>query len=527
MRIAFLCQSASSGHSYVSKNFIDALSEHEIFVFATGGTKETDRSFWKGYNTTFSNSDYTNLNYEEFADFLNKNKIELLFLNEWNDWELVRAVKETQTKVALYLDWFNQESFANIRAYVDLVFISAEHAYEVFVDCKNCHFIPWGIDTELFKPGKPEYDFFHSAGWGGINFRKCTPEVIRAFHRLGKGTMLLHTQTPHFDTPTKDRIRELRANGRLKVKLGKVDHPGLYHKGRVYVGPSKLEGLGLYIPEALACGLPVITTNKFPMSQFVEHGYNGILIDTVSEKQRGDGYFFPEYKINEDQLLEAMRDVLDGKYNIKKMSKNAREFILREHDFETVFKPRVKELISKIEYWEYRYSSGFDAGEGSQGKFKKNKSEVINKIIKDKNIKSILDIGCGEGSQSSEIEVPEYLGVDISPKAIERCRKIKDKRFEVYVPGKFKSKKFDATMSLDVIYHLVGKGEFEDHIKNLFSLAERYVIIYSTDYESEIDGYIKHRKFTEYIDRNFKDWNLTEEIQGLADCKFYIYKKNL
>lgn len=346
MKIAFLCQSASCGHSYISKNFVDALDNHEVFIFATKGTKWNDTDFWKG-DVTHSESSYFEINHKEFGEFLREKEIELLFINEHSDWALLEGARKLGIKVVTHVDWFSEKDIHNIITHNDAVLITAEHSYEVFFDAKNCHFVPWGINTEVFKPQEPEYDFFHSAGWGGINWRKCTPEIIRAFHKLGKGTMLLHTQIPFFDTPTKDRIQELRAQGRLKIKMGTVDHPGLYHKGRVYVGPSKLDGLGLCVPEALACGLPVITTNKLPMSQFVDE-HNGWLIDTVSEKPRPDGYYFPEYQIDQNQLLQTMKDIMDNKYDIKKMGKNAREFIKENHDFETVFKPRVREIIENL-----------------------------------------------------------------------------------------------------------------------------------------------------------------------------------
>ncbi len=345
MKIGFIVQNAYSGNSYLSKMFADALDEHEIFIFATEGAKHTDKSFWEGYNVFHSKSEGLDIEHTVLGKWIKEKNLDAIFLNECLDWNLISFLKDYELKVFGYIYYFTPNDVPYIKTYYDAILIPSEHVYENLIDLKNCHFVSWGIDTNLFKPcGKPEYDFFHSAGWGGIDFRKCTPEIIRAFHRLGRGTMLLHTQTAHFDTATKDRIKELRADGRLKVKVGTVDHPGLYHKGKVYVGPSKMEGLGMYIPEALACGLPVITNNQLPMTQFVEHEYNGIIIDS-EEKEGVEGYSWKTFKINEDQLLEAMKDVLDGKYNLKKMSINARDFIVKNHSFDKVFKPRVKEII--------------------------------------------------------------------------------------------------------------------------------------------------------------------------------------
>ena len=63
----------------------------------------------------------------------------------------------------------------------------------------------------------------------------------------------------------------------LKIYEKTLPAPGLYHLGDVYVYPSRLDGVGLTVGEALACGLPVITTENGPMDEFVEDGFNGRL----------------------------------------------------------------------------------------------------------------------------------------------------------------------------------------------------------------------------------------------------------
>lgn len=351
MKIGFLVQNSYCGHSYVSKTFADALiNEDEIYMFATEGTKHTDNSFWENYNVYHSTSKKYGIddsNYQEFFKWIADNKIEAIFLNEYLDWNLIHALKEKGIKIFGYIYYCKTEDVPYIRHYFDAMFIPSENLYEILVDLKNCHFIPWGIKTDDFKVEDGQYDFIHSAGWGGIHFRKCTPEIVRAFDRLGEGTMFLHTQIPYFDTATKDRIQKLRATGRLKVKLGTTDNPDFYNQGKVYLGVSKFEGLGLFVPEALACGLPVVTTNRLPMAQFIEDEHNGWLID--SEVREGvEGFALESYKIDEDHLLKTMQDIMKGKYDLKAMKKDARSYIIKNHDFETVFKPRVKEIIKEL-----------------------------------------------------------------------------------------------------------------------------------------------------------------------------------
>jgi glycosyltransferase involved in cell wall biosynthesis len=46
----------------------------------------------------------------------------------------------------------------------------------------------------------------------------------------------------------------------------------------VFVFPSLYEGLGVSLLEAMAAGLPVVTTDRPPMNEIVQTGINGLLI---------------------------------------------------------------------------------------------------------------------------------------------------------------------------------------------------------------------------------------------------------
>lgn len=355
MKIGIITTTNESGHSYVSLGFAKALKDDfDISVLSTLGVKDNTygAKIWQDFRVNLLPCSYLSLGsyWSEVKEWIEKEKIDTVLLNEWYDWDLAQRIKDEGVKVVCYVDWFSKDHIHFYENLCDATIVSAEHAFEVFLGHKNSNFVPWGIDTELFKPkqGKKSL-FFHSAGWGGINNRKCTPAIIKAFYKLWKErddvTMYLHTQKPWFNGVTVDRIKEMRGKG-LRVKVGHVSHPGLYHKGKVYVGPSKLEGLGLYLPEALACGLPVITTDKPPMNQFVGEE-RGWLIDAVDEKQRDDGYYFPEYEIDEEQLYETMKSIADNQ-DVSDKSKKAREFIEKNHDFNKHFKPKVIEILKNV-----------------------------------------------------------------------------------------------------------------------------------------------------------------------------------
>ena len=134
---------------------------------------------------------------------------------------------------------------------------------------------------------------------------------------------------------------------------------------------------------------------------------------------------------------------------------------------------------------------------------------------------------------ASLFNFPHYFGFDPSITAlnrcVERCWKDGIKFFSVYNPKEYDVEPVGLALSLDVIYHLIEDDVFELYMKHLFSSSNRYVIIYSTDYDEFTPFlHIKHRKFTEWIENNLPDWELIGYIENKypeeTDADFYVYR---
>ena len=77
--------------------------------------------------------------------------------------------------------------------------------------------------------------------------------------------------------------------------------------------------------------------------------------------------------------------------------------------------------------------------------------------------------------------------------------------------------KADIVLSLDVIFHLIEDRIFETNMKHLFSVAQKYVIIYSSDTDKNLltsDPHCKNRKFTKWVENNLPDWKLIKKIRN-------------
>jgi len=179
-------------------------------------------------------------------------------------------------------------------------------------------------------------------------------------------------------------------------------------------------------------------------------------------------------------------------------------------------------------YWERHYSRDGDSGSGSYGRSAEYKADFLNRFVKDNDIDSVIEFGCGDGNQAMKFDFPSYIGLDISSTAIQKCLEVckDDRAKQFFIPGKkTMGLKAELTISLDVIYHLIEQEVYENYMKHLFAAATKYVIIYGWDVESGKNFHVKHRKFSEWIKDHVPDFELYNKIKNSTFSDFYIYQR--
>ena len=65
---------------------------------------------------------------------------------------------------------------------------------------------------------------------------------------------------------------------RVVPRVAAEDVPGVYAAHDVFVFPSMFESMSLVVPEAMASGMPVVTTRTCGMQDIIEDGVTGFLV---------------------------------------------------------------------------------------------------------------------------------------------------------------------------------------------------------------------------------------------------------
>lgn len=344
MNIGIVTTWFDRGAAYVSRQYRKTLSaSHTVFVFDRGEHIVPPSKQWDVENVTRCKKprirQHVDIHLRQFRKWLIRHKIDLVIFNEQHWWPPVILARDLGVKTAAYVDYYTERTLPAFGLY-DLLICNTKRHQAAFDWHPQVCYIPWGTDIELFRPKPPNNRrdkcliFFHNVGMSP--YRKGTDLVFQAFQRLSEDVRLVvHTQLPfaRYNLIGSETWTRIENDSRISIVHKTVSPPGLYHLGDVYVYPTRLEGIGLSVPEALACGLPCIVPDHPPMNEFVQHGFNGRLVAIERLTARYDGYYWPQCHAALDSLTASMQWYIDHAADLPGLSELAREAAVKRLDW--------------------------------------------------------------------------------------------------------------------------------------------------------------------------------------------------
>jgi len=251
------------------------------------------------------------------------------------------------------------------------------------------------------------------------------------------------------------------------------------------------------------------------------------------------------------ELIEKEAKELADKLAKELVEKEAKE--LADKEAKELIEKEAKELAEKdnkynmyknssvCKFWEKHYQKGGESGRSSTLHFGEFKIEIINNFIKQYNIESLIDYGCGDGVLISHFNVKKYVGLDISDFIVNQCKEMfkydNSKQFYTYKDD-YNNIKYNLSLSLDVICHLKEDNIYKQYLDDLFNSSSKYIIIYSSNHNDLIPANKTnssssfHRNFTKDIEEFYPNCKLIKTIpqkypsnKVLTKFDYYIYEK--
>ena len=150
---------------------------------------------------------------------------------------------------------------------------------------------------------------------GNWSVRKGADLLYPIMKKLGADFELHYTAD--LPDPMTDQEENIKCIGRPK---NLADLAAAYREADALLFPSRLEGFGLVVAEAMACGLPVIASNSSALPEVVEDGVTGILCmqDDVASFAAAAQRLARE-KVLWEQMSLASRERVAERFSIEQM----------------------------------------------------------------------------------------------------------------------------------------------------------------------------------------------------------------
>jgi glycosyltransferase involved in cell wall biosynthesis len=324
MRVGIVTKWFNRGQAFVSRYIRDAFEElgHETFILARP-TKDkgpmgarVDRSgVWDQAGVTEA-SDWE-VPYEEYERWVEQNSLDVVHWDNCYQHEEIARLRAAGLRTVGRFVW---EMFSPEDA------TPAKQAYDVLYSMTRCEqqrygelgiespYVQWGIHQELLDVPVRRADdglvrfYFPGALLGP---RKPHKEVVEAFSN-SRGDNLRLIFKAQLERRMNYLTRAVEADPRIELVVDDMEtreHLELFASCDVCLGPSRWEGLGLFLYEAAAFGMPQISNDSPPMNEVVRDGVNGILVADHQDGTADSG--IPSMQPDVPQLTAAIERLAD------------------------------------------------------------------------------------------------------------------------------------------------------------------------------------------------------------------------
>jgi alpha-maltose-1-phosphate synthase len=221
--------------------------------------------------------------------------------------------------------YFNQRGLESVQQ-CDYIFASSTFVRDSFLDKgwepRRVFLYALPVNLEWFKPAeaeRPESRPLTLLNTGALCLRKGTPYLLEAFRLMRKkepSAVLRLSQLVRDDA--KEVLRQFAdlpidwAPGlNLRFEDQRQRYVERFQTSDIFVFPSIEDGFAVVVAEALACGLPVITTRNTGASDLILPGENGEIVPIRDPEAVAEAVLKWWAKIREGKRLQNLQRTRD------------------------------------------------------------------------------------------------------------------------------------------------------------------------------------------------------------------------
>lgn len=255
---------------------------------------------------------------EEYVEWVEANSLDVVLCDQNYQFDELRSLRERGVRTIGRFVWehFSAEHVAPAREAYETVYSMTRAERDRYREWGlETPLVPWGIHPEYLavEPRRAGDELVRFVFPGGfLGHRKPAEPVVEAFSRVPDPDVRLLVKA-QVERSRLERLQPLiDADDRIELRL--ADEPWEEHLAAiaandVSVSPSRWEGLGLPLYEAMAFGMPTITNDDPPMNEVIADGENGLLVPSHPDGEARSG--IPAKRPDIDALAAAIERLAD------------------------------------------------------------------------------------------------------------------------------------------------------------------------------------------------------------------------
>ena len=327
MRVGLVTKWFNRGQPVVARHLRSALDElgHETYVLAR---PKKERGPMKGRlqrddvwdQPRVDEASAYDVTAGEYSSWVERRGIEAIFCDQNYQFAELAALRDRGVLTIGRFVWehFTADDVPGAREAFDVVYSFTRCEQERYAGFGlETPYVPWGIHPQLLavepRPRDDPHVLVIFPG-GFVGHRKPIEPVVDAFMRTADRRLRLLVKA---QVERKDGAAAARAaaasDERIEFMLSDQptgEHLREFAAADVCLAPSRWEGLGLPLFEAMAFGMPVITNDIPPLNEVIEHERNGLLVRSIPNGTARSG--LPAYDPDLDEMAAAVERLADA-----------------------------------------------------------------------------------------------------------------------------------------------------------------------------------------------------------------------